>query len=169
MKKRFRHKLEKTATCLRGTTKLLRSFPVKSEEAIEHLARSSVFQVDVPAVSDGAEDSSPPTFPLKGAKKLNDPVASANRPGKGLVMSVERFVESIVKETLARMGDRSASAVRKSVLGESGRRWAVEFGTPHTTAVWLPNRDVVIFHEKNGRCVRILNVGETMRARGIAA
>lgn len=85
------------------------------------------------------------------------------------MMSVERFVESIVKETLARMGDCPEAAVRKSVRGESGRAMAVEFGTPNTTAVWLPNRDVVVFHKKNGRCVRILNVGETMRARGIAA
>ncbi len=86
-----------------------------------------------------------------------------------LVMSVELFVESIVKETLTRMGDRSERTVRKSVLGQSGRPVAVEFGTPHTTAVWLPSRGVVVFHEKNGRRVRILNVGETMRARGIAA
>jgi len=84
-------------------------------------------------------------------------------------MSVDRFVESIVKETLTRMGDFSENAVRKSVVGQSGRSLAVEFGTPHTTAVWLPCRDVVVFHQKNGRCVRILNVGETMRARGIAA
>ena len=84
-------------------------------------------------------------------------------------MSVNRFVESIVKETLARMGDCPEQTVRKSVIGQSGRSLAVEFATPHTTAVWLPSRDVVVFHEKNGRCVRILNVGETMRARGIAA
>ncbi len=84
-------------------------------------------------------------------------------------MSVDSFVESIVKETLTRMGDRSKKTVRKSVYGQSGRPLAVEFGTPHTTAVWLPNRDVVVFHEKNGRRLRILNVGETMRARGIAA
>ena len=84
-------------------------------------------------------------------------------------MFVERFVESIVKETLARMGDYSTDAVRKPVYSQSGRTLAVEFGTPQTTAVWLPGRDVVVFHKKNGRCVRILNVGETMRARGIAA
>lgn len=84
-------------------------------------------------------------------------------------MRVETFVESIVKETFARMGDRTDHTVRKSVYGQSGRALAVEFGTPHTTAVWLPGRDVVVFHEKNGRRVRILNVGETMRARGIAA
>lgn len=84
-------------------------------------------------------------------------------------MSVNAFVESIVKETLTRMGDCSKSTVRKSVVGQSGRPLAVEFGTPHTTAVWLPGRDVVVFHKKNGRCVRILSVGETMRARGIAA
>ncbi len=88
---------------------------------------------------------------------------------KSPVMSVERFVESIVKETLARMGDCPDDAVRRSVRGVSGRAMAVEFGTPHTTAVWLPHRDVVVFHEKNGRCLRILSVGETMRARGIAA
>lgn len=84
-------------------------------------------------------------------------------------MSVERFVESIVKETLTRMGDCPENAVRKSVFGQSGHPLAVEFGTPHTTAVWLPGRDVVVFHQKHGRCVRILNVGETMRTRGIAA
>lgn len=84
-------------------------------------------------------------------------------------MSVNAFVESIVKETLTRMGDCSENTVRKSVVGQSGRPLAVEFETPLTTAVWLPSRDVVIFHKKNGRNVRILNVGETMRARGIAA
>ena len=50
-------------------------------------------------------------------------------------MSVNRFVESIVKETLVRMGDCPEQTVRKSVIGQSGRSLAVEFATPHTTAV----------------------------------
>ena len=84
-------------------------------------------------------------------------------------MSVEAFVESIVKETLTRMGDCAERPVRKPVYGQSGRPLAVEFGTPHHTAVWLPHREVVVFHQKKGRHVRILDVAETMRARGIAA
>jgi len=84
-------------------------------------------------------------------------------------MSTETFVDSIVKETFARLGDSSDDAKKKAIVGQSGHRRGIEFASTHLTAVWLPSRNVIVFRDKAGRPVRILNVAETMRARGIAA
>jgi hypothetical protein len=84
-------------------------------------------------------------------------------------MSVEAFVDSIVHETLVRLGDAPETATRKAILGKSGGTVAVEFETERVRVVWLRKRDVIVFQEKRGSRMRIVNVGETMRARGIAA
>lgn len=84
-------------------------------------------------------------------------------------MSVEAFVDSIVRETLARLGDAPEIATRRAIKGSSGRTVAIEFETPRFRAVWLKSRGVIVFQEKNGSRMRIVGVEETMRARGIAA
>jgi hypothetical protein len=85
-------------------------------------------------------------------------------------MAIKQFVESLVRETFARLGDSAKNTTKKPIYGQSGLPQAVEFETEQTMAVWLPMRDVIVFRQKNGRHqMRIVNLRETMRARGIAA
>lgn len=105
----------------------------------------------------------------KTKRNWNVAPSSVRKFSKKPAMSVETFVDSIVEETLARLGDAPESATRKAIRGSSGRTLAVEFETPRTRAVWLKSRGVIVFQEKNGPRMRIVSVEETMRARGIAA
>ncbi|MDD4269359.1 MAG: hypothetical protein PHO07_05265 [Pirellulales bacterium] len=84
-------------------------------------------------------------------------------------MSIELFVDSVVRETLARLGDVPETAKQRAISNSTGRTVAIEFETPRFRAVWLKARGVIVFQEKKGPRMRIVGIEETMRARGIAA
>ena len=83
-------------------------------------------------------------------------------------MSVSSEIEKVVSGTFARLGERNGDLSRIPVVLRNGRCIGQTFESAQFRAIWLFDREVIVFFRKSGGLVTAISVGDAL-SMGFAA